>query len=74
MFSANQIVGFFNQTYLKPDFLNVYLNSHTLKVDQKFFRVSMVKNGCGHSGNGSKKMTASQERTGGINWLFLYAG
>ena len=67
MFSANQIVGFFNQTYLQPDFLNIYLNSHTLEVGQKFFRVGMVKNGCGHSGNGTEKMTASQERTGGIN-------
>ena len=38
MFSTNQIVGFFNQPYLKePDFLLVDTNSHKLKVDQNFF-------------------------------------
>ena len=41
MFSANQIAGFLNQTYLEnksmrePDFLQVDTNSHKLKVDQK---------------------------------------
>ena len=43
MFSANEIAGFFNQPYLQnksvkyPDFLRIYINSHKLKVDQKFF-------------------------------------
>ena len=43
MFSANQIAGLFNQSYLQnksmkqPDFLHVDTNSHKLKVDQKIF-------------------------------------
>ena len=43
MFSANQIAGFFNQSYLQnksmklPDFFHVDTSSYKLKVDQKTF-------------------------------------
>ena len=43
MFSANQIAGFFKQSYLQikwmkwPDFLHADTNSHKLKVYQKVF-------------------------------------
>ena len=43
MFSANQIAGFFNYTYLQnksikqPDFLHVDTNLHKLKVYQEIF-------------------------------------
>ena len=43
IFPANQIAGFFNQSYLQnksmkqPDFLHVDTNSHKLKLDQKSF-------------------------------------
>ena len=56
MFSANQIAGFFNQSYLQnkwmkqPDFLHVDTNSNKLKVDQNFFLVGVVKYGCVQSG------------------------
>ena len=43
MFSANKILGFFNQPYLQnksiklPDFLHVDTSLHKLKVDQNIF-------------------------------------
>ena len=67
MFAANQITGFFNQSYLQnksikqPVFLHVDTNSHELKVDQKIFLVDMVINGRGQSGHGTLKLAASQE-------------
>ena len=51
MFSANQIIGFFNQTYLQnksvkePDFLHVDTYSHELKVYQKILGWAWSKMG-----------------------------
>ena len=73
IFSAIQVVGFFNQPYLKdksmkhPDFLHVYTNLH--KSWSKIFWVGMVKNGSGGSGYGTLNWL-SQERIDGINWFF----
>ena len=36
----------------------------------KFFGVSMIKNGCGQSGERTPKLTVSEEWTDGINWFF----
>ena len=47
-------------------------NSRWLKVDRKFWEIGMVKNGCGHSGDGTLKLSASAEWTDGTN-EFLYA-
>ena len=41
-------------------------NSHKLKDDGH----SMVKNGCGQSGDGTLKLTVSEEWTDRINWFF----
>ena len=32
--------------------------------------VSLVKNGCGQCGDGTQKLTVSEEWTDGINWFF----
>ena len=51
MLSANQIAGFFNQTFLQnksmkwPVFLHVDTNLHKLKVDQKLFGWAWSKMG-----------------------------
>ena len=36
----------------------------------KIFVVSMVKNGCGQSGDGTLTLTLSEEWADGINWFF----
>ena len=41
-----------------------------MKGDRKFFGVSMFKNGCGQSGDGTVKLTVSEEWTDRINWFF----
>ena len=73
MFSANQIAGFFNQSYLQNklmkqfDFFHVDTNSQKLKV----FWVGMVKNWCGQSGHRTVKLTASQKCTYGANMFLM---
>ena len=42
-----------------------------IKSCLKIFRVGMVKNGCGQSGDGTVKLTVSKEWTDGINH-FIY--
>ena len=50
--------------------MHVDADSQKLKVGQKFFGVSMVKNGCGQSGHKTLKLTVSQKWTDGIKWVF----
>ena len=38
----------------------------------KIFIVSMIKNGCGQSGDRALKLTVSEEWTDGINWFFAF--
>ena len=52
------------------DFLHAGTILHKLKSGWKFFGVSMVKNGCGQSDDGTLKLTISGEWTDGINWFF----
>ena len=64
IFSAIQVVGFFNQPYLQdksmkhPDFLHVYTNLH--KSWSKIFWVGIVRNWYGESGYGTVKLTVSR--------------
>ena len=69
--SANQIAGLsqlflWNKSMKQPHFLHVDTNSQKLKVDQKFFLLFMVKNGCDQSGLWTLKSTVSVECTDGI--------
>ena len=43
-----------------------------LKVGPEIFGVGMVKNGCEQSGQGTLKLTVSQEWIDGMNWFFAY--
>ena len=52
------------------DFLHAGTNSCKLTGDWKFLGVSMIKNGCGQSGDRTLKLAVSEEWAGGINWLF----
>ena len=49
------------------DFLHVNINSDKSKLDQKMFLVDIVRNGCGHSGHSTLKLTLSQELIDGMN-------
>ena len=53
------------------NFFHVGTNLYKLKSCLKIFGVGMVKNGCGQSGDGSLKLTVSEEWTDGINWFVL---
>ena len=52
-------------------FLHTATNSRWLKVDRKFWEIGMVKNGCGHSGDGTLKLSVSAEWTDRTNWIFV---
>ena len=76
--SAIQIVEFLSQAFLQsksmkqPHFLYVDTNSQKLKVDWKVFGEHGPKWECGPSDLWTQKVTVSQERTDGTN--FLHAG
>ena len=75
MFSAIQILGCLNQAFLQNKlmkqlhFLHVDTNSQKL---MKIFWWGMFKNECGQYGPWNIKLTASQERSDGND--FLHAG
>ena len=50
-------------------FLHVDANSHKL-IWQKIFWVGVVRDGCGQSGQGTLKLTVSQEWIDEMNWFF----
>ena len=72
MFSANQIAGFFNQSYLQnkskkyPDFLHIGTYSHKLKGDQKTLGWAWSDMG-GSPGRRTLKLIVSPERVDGMN-------
>ena len=47
----------------QPNSLHVDTNSQKLKVDQNFFWLGMIKNGCCQSGLWTLKLTVSLELT-----------
>ena len=74
MFSANQIIGYFNQPYLQSksvkelDFFACYINLHNLKLIWKIW-VGMVRNGCGQSGHKALELPVSQDEL--MKWTDL---
>ena len=45
------------------DFMHIDTDSQTLKTDQRFFLMDMVKNGCGQPGHRNLSLTVSQKWT-----------
>ena len=43
------------------DFMHIDTDSQTLKTDQRFFLMDMVKNGCGQPGHRNLSLTVSQK-------------
>ena len=76
MLSAIQILWFLNHFFLQsismkqPHCLQIDINSQSLKVDRKFFWLSILKNKRGQSGLRILKLNLSQKRTDGTNQLF----
>ena len=54
-----------------PDFLHVDKDLTEIKVWMKNIEVSVVKNGCGHSGVRTLKLAISQKRINEINWFLV---
>ena len=66
MFSANQLAGFFNQSYLQ----NISKIAWFFCKLMKKVWLDIVKNGDGKSGHGSLKLAVSQEWIDRMNWFF----
>ena len=66
MFSANQLAGFFNQSYLQ----NISKIAWFFCKLMKKVWLDIVKNGDGKSGHGSLKLALSQEWIDRMNWFF----
>ena len=76
MFLANQVAGFLNWLYfqntkMKAWFFTCWYRLMEIKSWLKYIDVGLVKNGCGHSGLRTLKLTVSQKGINGINWFLV---